>query len=399
MSKPSILFITTQLPYPPKSGGTIKSWNYINDLKSRYELGIVSLLKDDDAEHLDGFKKLFQFKHSIFQEVDVKRNLFTLLRSYLGFPCLNVYRNYSSKIKDEVDTIAGGYDAIIVDHYEVYQYVPRNFHGKVILHTHNAEFELWQRMAELNSNPLIKFALKLEAKRVLNYERAILKHSDLCYATPSDIKAYQNQGIDTQRIKVTYHLGNDELLELDELQFDKTEEALLFMGTLSWEPNIDGILWFVADVYPRLLSDHPKLTLYILGKVSDERLEKACSAYPGIKLCGFVDDINSYMKKSRVFIAPLRFGSGMKVKVLEGMYRGIPIVTTKVGAEGLSVEDQKELMITDNASAFAEKCKLLLKNKAIWDCLSSNSRLKAREMYRWKPLFDQMEQELKKVLN
>lgn len=397
MSRKSILFISTQLPFPPKSGGTIKSWNYLNNLVEKYEVGLACLLKDHDADYLEDFKKKLTLKHFVNQALVVGRNPLNLLRSYLGFPCLNVYRNYSASFKKKVASIADQYDAILVDHYEVFQYVPSNYRGKVILHTHNAEFELWQRMAELTHNPLMKLAVQLESKRVLRYERKIIQRADLSYATPSDIESYQKQGISTEKIHVTYHLGNDDLLNLEAMAFEKTEESLLFMGTLSWEPNIDGILWFIEEVYPLIQKKQPTVQLYVLGKAGDDRLEKASKNRKGIQLCGFVEDLDSYLKKSRVFIAPLRFGSGMKVKVLEGMYRGIPIVTTEVGAEGMEVKAGEDLLIAKDAREFAEKCLQLLEDPILWNTLSVQSRKKAAELYTWQPLFLQMNLALDKV--
>lgn len=398
MSKQSILFISTQLPYPPKSGGTIKSWNYIKDLSNRYDIGLACLLKDDDEQHLESFKSQLQLKDLICIPLQVDRNPITLVKSYLGFPCLNVFRNYSTEFQNQLTEKAEEYDAILIDHYEVFQYVPRNYKGKVILHTHNAEFALWKRMGELNTNPLVKIVLKLEASRVKRYEKRIIKHADLVYTTPSDIQEYKKAGFDTEDLKITYHLGNDQLLMLDNIEFNATEKALLFMGTLSWEPNIDGMLWFIREVYPKLLKKHPELTLYILGKLADERLQNACKDFPNIQLCGFVKDIDQYLQKSRVFLAPLRFGSGMKVKVLEGMYRGIPMVTTSVGAEGLDVSDQEELYIADDAKSFSEKTMLLLENKEAWEKTRDLSRKKAAQLYTWQPLFDKMDEELRKVL-
>lgn len=118
----------------------------------------------------------------------------------------------------------------------------------------------------------------------------------------------------------------------------------------------------------------------------------------GIELCGFVDDIDNYLSRSRVFLAPLRFGSGMKVKVLEGMYRGLPMVTTEVGAEGIDATHGKELMIAQNAADYAQHCIELLSNQKKWEALRDQSRKKAAEKYRWAPLFESMDKELKAIL-
>lgn len=396
--KPSILFISTQLPFPPKSGGTVKSWNYVKDLAARYTLSIACLLKDDDNQFVEAFKSKLPLANLITHAHQTNRSISTLLKSYLGHACLNVYRNHSSIFSKQLSALFKEVDAVIIDHYEMFQYVPVDFHGKVILHTHNAEFMLWQRMSELESNPFKKLILKLEAKRVAKYEQKIFNQSDLIYTTESDRDLYRKHGFQLGNIQVTYHLGNDTLLDLPNIEFSSTELAITFMGTLSWEPNVDGLLWFIENVYPKVLEKYPNCKLYVLGKNPDERLLKAAENFEFIVFTGFVEDLDSYLKKTRVYIAPLRFGSGMKVKVLEGLYRGVPTVSTSVGAEGLKVEDNKHIMIADEPDTFARKCIQLLEDEKCWNRLLTNSRLLAKQEYQWKPLFERMNLELKKVL-
>lgn len=397
MAKPSILFISTQLPFPPKSGGTIKSWNYLSHLASKYTIGLACLLKEDDRDHLATFKTKLSFKDLLCEPLDVPRNLLSLVSSYLFSYSLNLYRNRSASFKRKINAIAAEYEVIIIDHYEMAQYVPRAYPGKIVIHTHNAEYALWKRMGELSSNPLIKLALKIEAFRVKRYEKKCFEKADLVYATPSDIEAFKTAGIQYDNFEITYHLGNTHLLSLPKIEFKKTEKSLVFMGTLSWEPNIDGLIWFIQNVYPKILADHHEVNLYVLGKQTDDRLAIVVKKYPSIKLCGFIEDINQYLEKSRVFIAPLRFGSGMKVKVLEGMYRGLPVVTTSIGAEGLEVNSNTHLLISDDAEAFAQQCIRLLEDKKLWERLRDSSREIAAKKYTWEPLFKSMDDALEKL--
>jgi glycosyltransferase involved in cell wall biosynthesis len=397
MAKTSILFISTQLPYPPKSGGTIKSWNYLSHLATKYNIGLACLLKEDDREHLDAFKTKLSFRHLLCEDLEVPRNFFSLVGSYLFSYSLNLYRNRSASFKRKINAIAAEYEVIIIDHYEMAQYVPNAYQGKVVIHTHNAEFALWKRMGELSSNPLIKLALKIEAARVKRYERKCFEKADLVYATPSDIEAFKAAGIDSNNFEITYHLGNTHLLSLPKIEFEKTEKSMIFMGTLSWEPNIDGLIWFIQNAYPKILAAHHDVKLYVLGKQTDDRLANIAKNYPSIKLCGFIQDINEYLEKCRVFIAPLRFGSGMKVKVLEGMYRGLPMVTTDIGAEGLEVDSNKQMLISDDAETFAQQCIQLLEDQKLWERLRDSSRELAANKYTWEPLFKSMDSAIEKL--
>lgn len=399
MSRLKILFISTQLPYPPKSGGTVKSWNYVSFLAKKYRLSVACLLKDDDAAHIEEFQSKLALATCIYEELQVRRSVINLLKSYLLAPCMNVFRNASASFKAKIEQQAKQQDVIIIDHYEMFQYVPDTFKGKVIVHTHNAEFMLWQRMSELEEgNPLKKWVLRLEAARVKKYEKAIFKRADLVYSTPSDIELYRSHGFNVSRHVLTYHLGNDRLLELPPLSFNKTEKALTFIGTLSWEPNIDGLLWFLRMVWPTVIAQHPDVRLYVLGKEPDQRILDAAGSDQRIIFTGFIKELEVYLKKTRVYLAPLRFGSGMKVKVLEGLYRGIPTVSTSVGAEGLEVVSGESIFITDTAEDFAQHCIYLLENEASWEAMRDQSRKLAAANYRWEPLFEKMDIALKELM-
>ncbi len=398
MQKKSILFLTTQLPYPPNSGGTVKSWNYVKHLSKSNTLIVGSLLKDEDQKHEKAFLENIELLEYFSEPVNIPRSPLNLTRSYFTSPCLNVFRNKSEKFAKKVKETSKLVEFIIVDHYEVFQFVPSDFKGKVIMHTHNAEFILWQRMSELSSNPIKSAILKLESNRVKKYEQNIFSESDLIYSTPSDIELYAKQGIDTSHHNVTYHLGNDTLLALPDLKFEETELAISFMGTLSWEPNIDGLVWFIKEVWPLIKESQPKVILYIMGKNPDNRIIEAINKDQNIILTGFVKDLDTYLKKTRAYIAPLRFGSGMKVKVLEGLYRGVPSVATTVAGEGLELEKGKDIFIEDKPKEFADACMVLLSEESTWNQFRDNSRKIAREKYTWIELFKQMDKSFENLI-
>ncbi|MFT6167165.1 MAG: glycosyltransferase involved in cell wall biosynthesis [Vicingaceae bacterium] len=398
MKSTHILFLTTQLPYPPKSGGTVKSWNYVKFLSQNYTLSVASLLKDDDKKHAESFKRAINLDQFVCEELSIERTPINLLKSYFSAPCLNAFRNYSPIFGHKVAELLKSADAVIVDHYEVFQYVTKDFRGKVIMHTHNAEFMLWQRMSELTNNPIKKLILKIEANRVKKYEALIFEQSDLIYSTPADIELYKKYHFDTQKHHLTYHLGNDNLLELPDLQFKSTEKAFTFIGTLSWEPNIDGICWFIDNCWTKIQQTHPEVKLYILGSNPNERILKSAKSDPNIVFTGFVQDLDTYLQKTRVSIAPLRFGSGMKVKVLEGLYRGTPTVTTSVGAEGLELINGENSIIADNPKNFIDGCLTLLENEKLWNSFRDKTRKLAAEEYTWKALFAKMEKSIQEII-
>ena len=398
MKRKNILFLTTQLPYPPISGGTIKSFHYIGHLGTKCNLHLACFLKNNDDQNEDAFQQKVSIASYFSLKHKVERNGLNLLKSYLFSSSFNSYRNKSKQFKTQVRELSKSMDAIIVDHYEMFQYIPKKYNGKIILHSHNAEFMLWERMAALEKNIIKKALLYTESLRVKRLEKKIIEKSDVIYATPNDISVYQNAGIDSLNFATTYHLGNDKMLDLSNLEFRQSEKAIMFVGTLSWEPNIHGVLWFIESVFPELKKAHPNIVVYIIGGGVDKRL-KQYSNDENLVFTGFVDDVEAYYQKSRLSFVPLQFGSGMKVKVLEAMYRGIPLVATSVGAEGIEILNGEDAFIENDAVAFAHKISMLLEDEKLWEKFKKNSRRIAREKYTWAKLFQQMDKVLDKVLN
>ncbi len=381
-----MLFITTQLPYPPFSGGLIKSWRLLQFLNTHYEVTVVNLLKGDDPKHEAAFLEALAPAGYHSFAWNVERNLINLLHSYLKRKTLNLLRNYNPKFEKQVHEIIKKHDCVVIDHYEMAQYVPKDYAGKVILHTHNAEYMMWKRFAELEKQPIKRWALTKESKRVAVAELNYCQRADLIFAAPNDQVALQKLGMGDEKFSTTYHLGKDEALQLPDVAVEATNTSLMFIGTLRWEANVDGLLWFIEHIWPSLKERHPDLRFYIIGKNPPARLRAATKQEREIVLTGFVEDPEPYYQTCRCMVVPLRFGSGIKVKILDAMYRGIPCVTTPIGVEGLDVQTGRELLICESATAFIEQTSRLLEDDRLWKKLQQNARKKAKEKYTWDQL-------------
>ncbi|MBI4773023.1 MAG: glycosyltransferase [Deltaproteobacteria bacterium] len=393
-----ILFLSNRLPYPPTSGGAIKRWKVVEYLSEHHDLGIVTVLAEADPTHVDEFTSKIRLSHFHGEVLDRKRNVWNLLLSYLhGLP-LSYYRNYSPSLKKHVRQVAENYDALLLDSSLMFPYAPRDCPRPVLLHEHNAEYVIWSRFCEVEKNVLKKMILLIEARRIKNAERDCCKTSCAIFAAPNDIQSLAGLGIPRDKFIETYHLGNEEHLDLPDIDFHATEKALLFVGTPAWEPNLDGLTWFISQVWDTLKARHPDLTFFVVGREPGARLRNLVRDRKDIRLTGFVEDLEPYYSRCRVFVAPLRFGAGMKVKIIDAMYRGVPVVTTAVGAEGLGVEDGEHLFVSDTADNMAADTCELLQNERTWTSIRDRSRTLARERYRWDRVFYNLESGIRSCL-
>jgi len=388
-----ILYLTPQLPFPPRSGGTIKSWRVVEHLARRHDLSVFTFLKRDDAEYETGFRSAVKLRDYYSEPNTLERSPRNLLSSYLRGVPLTIFRNRSKSFAARVAPVLDDHDIVFVDHFLMYQYLPDTFKGLRVLHTHNAEFVMWSRFSEVADSTLKRLMVGLEAARIKRYERSICDDASVILATPNDIESLVGLGADREKFRLTYHLADDAGLSRPALEFDRTDLCLFFVGTLTWEANVDGLLWFIRECWEYLKQRLPGLRFVIAGGDPDARLQEAAAGLDDIELPGFVEDLELYYGRARVFVCPLRFGSGMKVKVIEAMYRGMPVVTTPVGAEGLSVDD-RSMGVADTPAGLTDWAARLCSERDLWESFRDRSRELAGEHYSWERVFKEIDEVL-----
>ena len=378
-----VLFLTPQLPYPSNSGGKIKSFKMIEFLGENYDLDLGFLVKKDQVGHISNFLSKVTVGKTFSEILDRPRSLINFVKSLVHHKPLSVYRNFSKDFYSEISKKIYEYDLVIVDHFLMFQYVPKDFKGKVVLHQHNAEFVMWERYANITGNLIKKLVLKFESSRIKNYESTICKKSDVVLATSNDIEKLLEISPKTN-FQETHHLGDDLLLKFFHPGFDINNNQISYVGSLDWQANEDGLRWFIENVWSEILFKKPGAKLKIIGKGSSSDFEKFCHRYENITLLGFVESLENELKNTKVLIAPIRFGSGMKVKTVNSLYTGIPLVTTTVGAEGINIIDDIHYCKADTAAEQIDSIIKLMEDKAYWEHIGGEARELSKSTYTWK---------------
>ncbi len=214
-----------------------------------------------------------------------------------------------------------------------------------------------------------------EAKKYRQLEGKLARASDVVWCASAEDKQVMQREVTDARIEVvpTIHELRDAGKPFHERQ------DLLFIGNLAHRPNDDAVLFFMREVYPRLRETLPNVRLDIIG----DNPSAAIKAYASdkVRVRGYVPDVEPYLRDRRVFIAPLRFGAGIKGKVGEAMAHGIPVVTTSIGAEGFGLTHGLDVMIGDDPVSFAAAIEELYSNAELWQRLAENSRLRIEKHF------------------
>lgn len=242
---------------------------------------------------------------------------------------------------------------------------------KIVFDMVDTHFIRFQREYEISG----KAATLAEAQRYRKLEGRLGRASDLVWCASTEDKDVMEREVPGTRIEVvpTIHELRDGGKPFEDRQ------DLLFIGNLAHRPNDDAVLFFMREVYPRLRQTLPNVGLDIIG----DNPSAAIAAYNSeeVRVRGYVPNVESYLRDRRVFVAPLRFGAGIKGKVGEAMARGIPVVTTSIGAEGFGLKHGFDVMIADDPESFASAIEQLYLQKELWERLARNSRLRIEKHF------------------
>jgi glycosyltransferase involved in cell wall biosynthesis len=180
---------------------------------------------------------------------------------------------------------------------------------------------------------------------------------------------------------------------LQPIQRNLGSKNILTLGTLHYPPNADGIRWFIQEVFPRIRREEPQVNLVIVGKNPPRDFVQFAAENPqNVKVTGYVPDLKPYLADAALLVIPVRAGSGMRVRILEALAEGMPVVTTTIGLEGIEAAPGEDVLVADTPSAFAEAVLALLRNTALQDKLAQNSRRLAEARYDWRVVLKKLDE-------
>jgi glycosyltransferase involved in cell wall biosynthesis len=257
--------------------------------------------------------------------------------------------------------------------------------AQLTLDQHNAVFMIPQRMAENEANPVKRAMLRLETRKLLQYEMATCQRfNQVVWVTREDHAALQSQMVNGDRLPnagVIPICADPETVP----PMLRTADAsrITFLGGLHYPPNAQGILWFAEHVFPQVLAQRPDAVLTVIGKQPPPALAGLPIPPANLEITGYVDDPRPYLAETAVFIVPLLAGGGMRVKIVEGWTWGLPMVSTTVGAEGISVRPGENMLIADTPAAFAQATIRLLADRAAAEQIGQAGRAWVLQQYNW----------------
>lgn len=355
----NILLICNKSPWPPREGGPI-AMNAIADglITAGHKVKILAINSFKYNIDLSTIPSEYREKTGIelvFIDLKVKPwpaflNLFTKKSFHVERFISEEFSKALSKI-----LINEQFDIIQLETLFVTPYIDLiREHSKapVILRAHNIEHLIWQRLFKGEKNLIKKWYLGHLAKTLRNYELGILKHLDgIVTITPNDSEYFCKYFPKEKIISIPFGIQPELISQYTKKPAGERQISLFHLGSMNWLPNQEGIRWFIREVWPIISSRHKDLVFRLAGREMPDWLLNLNAER--IIIDGDVPDAIEYMHKYSIMIVPLFSGSGIRIKIIEGMMSECAIITTRIGAEGIMCEDGKHLLLAENAEEFS----------------------------------------------
>ena len=281
------------------------------------------------------------------------------------------------------------YDAVQIEGLEMASYLPivrlLAPSASAIFDAHNCEYLIQARAAAVDARhptkwPRAAYSL-IQWQRLKEHEASACRQAKLVLAVSKpDSDSLYNLGLPGHPLVIPN--GVDCSYYRPDLVLHPEHDSLLFTGTMDYRPNVDAVQWLVAKVLPLVAEQRPGIRLRIVGRSPSPEV-MALDDDPRIDVTGAVKDIRPYFTRSSLFVVPMRMAGGARLKILEALAMGLPVVSTTMGAEGIDLTDGKEALLADSAAQFAEAIVRLLENPGLAGKMASAGRRLVDEQYDW----------------
>lgn len=400
LDRMKVLWISQNVPYPPKSGVLLRNYNLIR-LTSRFAaIDLIAIVKKNAMPSsyaemaVPELLKLCSSVQTVRLPAEESRIHFmwVLLKSLFTNAPFTVNWAMASTLKKALDKAVSGtnYDLVYFDSVSLADYRHYVTSAARVLNHHNIESQLFERRIAYERNPLKRLYLRLEARKLRRCEAAVvgefdsnlmvssldaLRLGEFCPGTKTALVA---NGVD-----VDYFRSSDAAAA--------EPGHLIMVSGMNWFPNLDAVLYMMETIWPVLVRTTPSVRLTIVGARPPQRVTELAARDPRITVTGFVDDIRPYMDRAQVYLCPMRDGGGTRLKILDALSMGKPIVATTMALEGIDVEPEQEVLVGDTCDAFVAQIQRLMRDQALRQRLSANGRAFVERWFSWEVIGQELE--------
>ena len=367
-----ILIIANKKVSPSLDGGAIAIKNLADKfLKLNYKIDIISISKKNNTPK-DVKPKQSTISNNLNQIVfyqNMSIDIIGFIKSIIYKSSYQANRFYNHNIKEYIQNLINInnyqiilFESIFTTVYLKHLNLPKSV--KTIFRAHNLEHEIWEDLSKKYFlTKSIYLFLALQIKQV---EQTIPNYVDYIFTISNeDFIFFQKLFPDkTHNIPVTFEIENNKVKKLD--------SSVVHLGAMDWKPNVEGIDWFFQFVFPKILKSKKNINIYVAGKKMPEKYLK--KQLKNTVIQSEVKNAKTYIANKEILFVPLFSGSGIRIKILESMALGIPVITTSKGAQGIPCTHGENILIANNPDSFFNSIDILINNKSYAKKIGTNGQ-------------------------
>lgn len=395
-----ILWVKAGGLVPPDFGGRIRSYHILRHLARAHEVTLFTFYSEQPQDPHPELTRIFKrvewrpLRLPPLGSLGVASLYLRCLFSFQPFTVAKfckpqVARDLRRLLRDEK------YDVIVCDFAVAGAIIPWRFPCPKVLFTHNVEAQIWRRHVQVARNPVWKAVCWREYWTMSRAERSYLAMADHILTVSDADRDFFRNLVSSEKITVI-PTGVD-LSYFRPSSGAEDPQSLVFTGAMDWLANIDAVVYFTEQILPLIRREFPDVTVSVVGRSPSPRIRDLAKRNPGLRVTGRVEDVRPYIREAAVYVVPLRVGGGTRLKIFEAMAMGKAIVSTSVGAEGLRLQDGREIILADDPARFAEAVVELMRNEPMRRKLGFTAAERVQE-HDWSRIADRFGQVLNEVV-
>ncbi|MBP7964025.1 MAG: glycosyltransferase [Caldilineaceae bacterium] len=388
----NVAYLTPYLPWPADTGGKLRSFYLIQGLakEAQVDLYVPSYVAHTDLGPLADLCRVVHVERMVWAAPSQPAwlRLFTeqTPRAVEHFQTPGSLSAIRSKLQQQSQSQSHAYDLLVCDEINMAPYVldlPGVANIPKVIMRQKIDYLHYTEMADSRPWSQQKLFDRFEARRLRAYEYATMPRFDgavVCSMADGEVARDESGGIPTAVIVN----GADTDYFRPERNPD-SRPTLILLGTMNYQPNIDAVQYYFAEMHATILAAIPDLQVLIVGHRPPPEIE-SLGGLPGITVTGSVPDVRPYLSRSWIMAVPLRLGGGTRLKIIEAMAAKLPVVSTSVGAQGLDTVHGQHIFLADDPLAFTRHCIDLLQNPTQGEAVAERAYAHIRAGYSWQQL-------------
>lgn len=398
-----ILFFSITVPFPATDGGRIRVLNLLEQLARTEQITFLALqTTPEDQSGIDYLNGLGIDCHLVERSPSLPPvTMDTVVRAITKRQPVTVSRYYSSKLEKLFHQLLDQKKIDLI-HYEMFHAAQYSLPTKIptLLSTQNIDSYIWKRLAKETKNPVKKLIYWTQAKAFSRCERESCGEFSAATCVSANDQELLNRTCPQLPVHVIANGVDLDLYQVSEVI--EEPETLIFTGSMDWYPNEDAVTFFLKSILPHVRQSYPNVRMLVVGQHPTDKLRQMvelANTNSEVIITGRVDDVKPYINRASVYVVPLRIGGGTRLKILEALALRKAVVSTTIGAEGLNLVDQQEIILADQPEQFARAVIELLDDAQRRRSLGEKGRERVEKNYGWPAIVENLRQVYHNLVN